>query len=74
MVLHFTVQAYLVLELKTSSERSFDKSARTFFLKENFNYLVTSWLKGILIVPYRLSSSQKLRPSIPIKKQKSKKK
>ena len=36
MVLHFTVQAYLLLELKTSSERSFDKSARTFFFKENF--------------------------------------
>ena len=38
MVLHFTVQAYLVLELKTSSERYFDKSARTFFLKKISNF------------------------------------
>ena len=37
------------------------------------HYLVTSWLKGIVIVPYRLSSPQKLRPSIPIKKTKIKK-
>ena len=35
--------------------------------------LVTSWLKGIVIVPYRLSSPQKLGPSIPIKKTKIKK-
>ena len=34
------------------------------------HYLVTSWLKGIVIVPYRLSSPQKLGPSIPIKKTK----
>ena len=37
------------------------------------HYLVTSWLNSIVIVPYRLSSPQKLRPSIPIKKTKSKK-
>ena len=37
------------------------------------HYLVTSWLKGIVIVPYRLSSPQKLRPCIPIKKTKIKK-
>ena len=36
------------------------------------HYLVTTWLKGIVIVPYRLSSPQKLRPSIPIKKTKIK--
>ena len=41
MVLHFTVQAYLLLELKTSSERSFDKSARTFFFEENFKLYST---------------------------------
>ena len=32
------------------------------------HYLVTSWLKGIVIVLYRLSSPQKLRPCIPMKK------